>query len=144
MGFQADVRAAAITSLGSYATAASVKLATYAGRPRTIAPPHAFVDTMRETIAYTGAQMQRTVQADIVLVHGSFDSADSADQKDAFVDGYIAHVRDTYRFGAAGDNTTLGVVSTEDEPTFVPEWLPISEQRVYYATRITLEGYAGE
>lgn len=143
MGFQTDVRAAAMTTLDAYASAASVKLATYAGRPRSIQPPHAFVDAMRETIAYLGPiSKQRTVQADVVVIHGSFDSADSAAQKDAFVDGYVDYV--TNNVHAAGANTTLGVVSTEDDPTFVPDWLPLDQQRVYYATRITLEGFAGE
>lgn len=143
MGFQADVRAAAMTTLGAHATAQSVKLQTYAGRPRSLNPPTAFVDAMRETIVYLGPlSKQRTVQADVVLIHGSFDSADSAAQKDAFVDGYIEYV--TGQVHAAGANTTLGVVATEDDPTFVPDWLPLAEQRTYYATRITLEGFAGE
>ena len=143
MGFQADVRAAAMTTLAAYATAQSVKLQTYPGRPRSIAPPTAFVDTMRESTTYLGQVMQRTVQADIVLIHGSFDSKEAVEQKDAFVDGYYDHVRDN-SMSAAGANTTLGVVSTEDDPTFVPDWLPISEQRVYFATRITLEGFTAE
>lgn len=143
MGFQADVRAAAVTTLEAYATAASVALQVYPGRPRSLHPPTAFVDGMRETVVYVGHMMQRTVQADIVVVHGSFDSADSAEQKDAFVDGYIDYVRDS-GFHAAGANTTLGVVSTEDDPTFVPDWLERELQRTYFATRMTLEGYAGE
>ena len=143
MGFQADVRAGTLQELASYAAAAGVTLQIYAGRPRTINPPTAFVDVMRETIVYVGHVMQRTVQIDIVLVHGSFDSAVAADQKDAFVDGFVEQVR-TNTFAAAGANTTLGVVSTEDDPTFLPEWLPRDEQRTYYASRITLEGYQGD
>ena len=147
MGFQADVRAAAMTTLAAYATAQSVKLQAYPGRPRSIAPPTAFVDAMRETIVYVGHMMQRTVQADVILIHGSFDSADSADQKDAFVDGYIEYIRDpSTGFHAAGANTTLGVVSTEDDPTFTPDWLGRENggERTYFATRITLEGYQGD
>lgn len=143
MGFQADVRAAAVTTLGAHATAASVDLQIYPGRVRSIHLPTAFVDTMRETIVYLGPiSKQRTVQTDLVLIHGSFDSADAAAQKDAFVDGYIDYL--TVNPHAAGANTTLAVVSTEDDPTFVPDWLPLAEQRTYYATRITLEGFAGE
>ena len=142
MGFQAAVRAAAIDTLGDYAVGAGVKLQKYPGRPRSVNPPTAFVDVMRETIEYVGQLVRRTVQADIVLVHGTFDSAEAAAQKDAFVDGYIDFVRDNLE--AAGDNSTLGVVATEDDPTYTPEWLPRAEQRTYYATRITLEGYTGE
>lgn len=145
MGFQADVRAAAVTTLGAYATAQSVKLQTYAGRPRSLAPPTAFVDKMSEDIVYTGHMMSRTVRADVVLIHGTFDSADAAAQKDGFVDGYIAYIRDpSTGFHAAGANTTLGVVATEDDPTYVPDWMPREEQRAYFATRMTLEGFAGE
>ena len=143
MGFQADVRAGVLQELSSYASSASVKLQIYAGRPRSLQPPTAFVDVMRETIVYSGHVMERTVQVDIVLVHGSFDSADSAAQKDAFTDGFIEQVR-ANTFSAAGANSTLGVVSTEDDPTFLPQWLPRDEQRTYYATRITLEAYQGD
>lgn len=133
-----------MTTLGAYASGASVKLQTYAGRPASIAPPTAFVDTMRETTTYLGQVIQRTVQADIVFVHGNFDSADAAESKDEFVDGYIDYVRDN--LNAAGANTTLGVVSTEDDPTYVPDWLGPQNGggRTYFATRITLEGFAAE
>jgi hypothetical protein len=142
VGFQTDVRAAAITTLEAYATANNVKLNTYRGRPNvTLTPPHAFVDLERETIVYVGHLMQRTVQVDLVLVHGLFDSGEAVDQRDAFVDGYIDYVRDNVH--AAGARTTLGVVSTEDDPNYIPDWLP-REQKVYFATRMTLEGYAGD
>lgn len=145
MGFQADVRDAAVTTLKAYAAAQSLTLQVYAGRPRSVNPPTAFVDAMRETIVYTGHMMSRTVQADVMVIHGTFDSADSADQKDAFVDGYVEYIRDpSTGFHAAGANTTLGVVATEDDPTFVPDWLAREQQRTYFATRITLEGFAGD
>jgi hypothetical protein len=142
VSFEGDVRAACITTLDAYATAQSVKLQTYRGRPRSIKPPTAFVDLVRETIVYVGHMMQRTVQADVVLLHGLFDSGEATDQRDTFVDGYIDYVRGQVH--AAGPQTTLGVVSTEDDPTYVPDWLPREEQRTYFATRITLEGYAGD
>jgi len=142
VGFQEDVRAAAISLLEGHAQAASVKLNTYPGRPRSINPPHAFVDVMRETIVYTGHMMSRTVQADVVLVYGTFDSGEAVAQKDEFVDGFIDYVRDNVH--EAGAATTIGVVSTEDDPTFVPDWLARELQRTYYATRITLEGFAGD
>jgi hypothetical protein len=142
MGFQEDVRAAAVTTLGAYASAQSVKLQIYPGRPRSVNPPTAFIDVMRETIVYVGHMMQRTVQADVLLIHGSFDSKEAVEQKDAFTDGYIAYIRDNVH--SAGANTTLGVVATDDDPTYRPDWLPREEQRTYFATRITLEGYAEE
>lgn len=143
MGFQADVRAACIELLDDHAAAANVTLATYPGRPASIAPPHAFVDTMREEIDYSIAPiLRRTVQADVILIHGTFDSAVAVAQKDAFVDGFIHYVRDNVH--AAGANSTIGVVSTDDDATYVPDWLSRELQRTYYATRITLEAYIGD
>lgn len=149
MTLQAQLRAAAVELLEDYAQSASITLQVYRARPRSIMPPTAFVDRIRETRVYTGIQqVQRTPQADVVVVHGprlprggSFDSGDAADQKDAFADGFLAWVDANVH--AIGPNTTIGAVTTEDDPNYVPDWLPLEEQRSYYATLITLEGYAG-
>ncbi len=144
MGFQADVRATAITTLEAYASNASVALNTYRGRPRKVSLPQAFIDIERETIVYVGHLMQRTVQVDIVLLHGLFDSGEAVDQRDAFVDGYIDYIRDNIH--AAGANTQIQVVSTEDDPVYVTDWIAPSERSatIYFATRITLEGYTAD
>jgi hypothetical protein len=142
MGFQADVRAASVTLLSDYASDAGVKLQVYPARPRSIFPPTAFVDLIRETIEYVGITLrQRSPAAEIVVIHGIFDSKDAADQKDAFVDGFLDWVTDRYH--TAGANTLVAVTATEDMPNYVPEWMPPAEQLVYYATRLTLEGFAG-
>ena len=120
----------------------------YRARPRSLKPPSAFVDVVRETRVYQGIQLvQRTAQADVIIVHGprlpeggSFDSGDATDQADAFVDGFMAWVDANVH--AIGPNTTIGAVTVEDDPTFIPDWVPPNEQLSYYATRITLEGYA--
>lgn len=141
MGFQATVRAAAVTLLTNYAADAAVKLQVYPGRPRTIAPPTAFVDGIRETVEYVGITLrQRRPVADVIVVHGIFDSMEAADQKDAFVDGFLDWVTDRYH--AAGGNTLVAVTETEDLPNYVPEWMPPERQLVYYATRISMEGLA--
>jgi len=138
---RAALRAAAVELLEDYAAAAALTLQIYPGRPRSIHPPTAFVDVMRETITYPGMTLlQRRPQADVVVLHGLFDSKDTADQADAFVDGFLAWV--AARFHAAGANTLVALVSIDDDPTYVPDWQPPEVQRVYYATRITLEGYA--
>ena len=142
MGFQADVRAAAVALLTDYASDAGVKLQVYPARPRSIFPPTAFVDLIRETIEYVGITLrQRSPTAEIVIIHGIFDSKGAADQKDAFVDGFLDWVTDRYH--TAGANTLLAVTATEDMPNYVPEWMPPEAQLVYYATRLTLEGFAG-
>ena len=138
MGFQAAMRAAAVTLLTDYAADANVRLQVYPARPRSVNPPTAFVDTIRESIDYPGQRRQRKPIADVVVIHGVFDSKEAADQKDAFVDGFLDWV--DARYHAAGANTLVGVTDTTDEPYYVPEWLPPEQRLVYYATRITVEG----
>lgn len=141
-GLQAALRAAAVELLTDYAASAGIGLQVYPGRPRSLFPPTAFVDRITETIEYLGPRIQqRTPRAEVVVLHGLFDSKDATEQKDAFTDGFLEWV--TARYHAAGTNTLLAVVSTEDEPSFVNDWMPPAEQRTYYATRLTLEGFAG-
>jgi hypothetical protein len=139
IAFQTLMRAAAVSLLTDYAAAESLRLQVYPGRPRSVNPPTAFVDAIRETISYT-ALNQRSPIADVIVVHGIFDSKEAADQKDAFVDGFIDYVMDRYH--APGANTLAVITETEDLPDYVPEWMPPNEQRTYYATRISLEGLA--
>ena len=139
---QAATRAAAVTLLDDFNATLlpSRKLQTYRARPASIRPPTGFVDTVSESIAYVGHLMQRTPRAEVVVIHGLFDSGDAADRKDEFVDGFVEWVRD--RIHAAGANTQIQVTGTEDVPNYVPDWLPPEQQRTYYASLITLEGYA--
>jgi hypothetical protein len=140
---QTAVRAAAVSLLTDYAASTSppVRMQIYPARPRSVSPPTGFVDALREAVTHTGLN-QRTVSADVIVVHAIFDSKDAADQKDAFVDGFVDWSLD--HLGEAGANTVLTLVATEDIPDYVPEWLPPEQQRTYYATRISLEGLALE
>ena len=140
MGFRADVRAAAVTLLTDYATGAGLRLQVYPARPRTITPPTAFIDNVREERTFTGHLVQRTPTVELIVLHGLFDSKDAVEQGDAFVDGFLAFVDDRYH--AAGAATLIGAVSTEDNPTYVPDWLPPEQQRTYYGTQVNLEGFA--
>ena len=140
MGMQQAMRAAAVELLADYAASAGVKLQFYPGRPRSIAPPTGFVDGIRETLDHSTILTKRQPAADIILIHGIYDSMEAADQKDAFMDGFIDWVE--ARFHAAGVNTMVAVSESEDLPNYVPEWMAPDKQLVYYATRITLEGYA--
>lgn len=152
MTMRVEMRAAVVTLLETYRTAATIKLQVYRARPRSINPPCAFIDDTRESrVPYgdsSGGAAQRTVQMDVVFVHGprlpqggSIDSGDAVDQADVAVDGFTELVDATPH--AIGGNTTIGAVSVEDDANFVPDWVPPEEQRSYYATRIVLEGYAG-
>ena len=141
MGFQADVRAAAVDLLTDYAANAGIKLQIYPARPRSIVPPTAFVDLIRESIEYLGVTLrQRKPIAEVIVVHGILDSMEAANQKDAFVDGFLDWVTADYH--AAGPNTLIAVTATEDLPNYVPEWMPPERRLVYYATQITVEALA--
>lgn len=139
--FDAAVRAAAVTLLEGYRDDASLKMTVYPARPATVAAPHAFVDRMTSRIEQTAFLFQRYPRVEILVLHGLFDSADAVAQRDRFVDGFFDWVRD--HIDAAGANTEVYMIATEDDPTFVPDWLPPEKARTYYSTRIILEGFAG-
>lgn len=134
---RADVRAAAVTLLEGYETANAGSLRqVYGARPKSIAPPSAFVDSIDEEIAYTPAGQQRTPEVVIRLVRGQFATEDVADANDALVDGFIEHVIDNKH--AAGPSTLILVTSVRDDDGWVPEWIP--ESQAYYSTLVTLSG----
>jgi hypothetical protein len=138
MGLQAAMRLAAVTLLDDFADSAGVKLSTYRSRPAKINPPQAFVDTIGEVLDHSTNITQRTPVAEVVVVHGIYDYGESADQRDAFVDGFIDWAE--RRFHAAGPNSLIAVRDVTDLPDWTPEWSD-TDARVFYATRISLEGY---
>jgi hypothetical protein len=141
IAFRAAMREAAVTMFTDYKADRGLTLQIYPGRPRTIVPPTAFVDRISERLTeYTLSTRQRTPTVEVVVLHGLFDSKDAVTQGDDFVDGFLDWVADHYH--AAGANTLVSAVATEDDPEFVPTWQPPQVQRAYYATRISLEGFA--
>jgi hypothetical protein len=137
MSFRASVRAATMTLLDAYKAAHPTALRqTYPGRPLSISPPCAFPESISEELAYTPAGTQRTPLVAVRLVKGTFDSEDTVDEADAFVDGFIDYVVDNRH--AAGANTLFLVESVEDDPLWTPEW--IADSRPYYSTLISLRG----
>lgn len=138
--FQTEMRAAAVQMLRDFAADVDIPLQVYEGRPRSINPPCAFVDRLSERITFDGLR-QRLVSVEVVVLHGLFDSKDAAAQKDAFVDGFVDWSSDHYH--AAGANTILEPRAIEDDPSYTPDWQPPEAQRTYYASVITLEGFAG-
>ncbi len=138
---QVAYRAAAVQFMSDYATDADIGLQVYPGRPRTLRPPTAFVDGINETFTpFVGRYDQRTPIVRVIVLFGLFDSADAVQQKDEFIDGLVQWVID--RPHAAGPNTLIRVSETQDLPDYVPEWLPPEQQKTYYATEISLEGFA--
>ena len=139
--FQTQLRAAAVELLTDYAADRDLKLQVYPARPRSIFPPAAFIDRMNERMDFLGpVQYRRNPTVEVMVIHGLFDHKDAVDQRDAFVDGFLDWCAD--RFHAAGENTLMGAVSIEDDPSFVPDWQPPDVQKTYFATRISLEGLA--
>jgi hypothetical protein len=138
---QVAYRAAAVKFLSDYATFAGIGLQVYPGRPRTLRPPTAFVDGINETFTpYAGLLVQRVPIVRVIVIHGLFDSKDAVTQKDEFVDGLVDWV--VTNVHGAGTNTLIRVSETQDLPDYVPEWLPPEQQHTYYATEISLEGFA--
>ena len=138
--FRAATRAATVALLEGYKAANDDALKQiYPGRPASIYAPCAFPEGIDERdINYTAAMVQRTPRVTVRVVHGTFDSAEAVAQQDAFIDGFFSYVLDNRH--AAGARTLLAVVAIQDEPGWVPEWLPESQQRSYYSSLVILEG----
>lgn len=139
---QAAYRAAAVGMLTACATNASVTMQVYPGRPTSIYPPTGFIDAMGDnTTDYPGSSTiyQHAPVIEIVTVWGLFDSKEAVNQRDAFVDAFHEWVR--ARPHEAGARSLISPRTLADIPTWVPDWLPEEQQRAYYATRITLEGF---
>lgn len=139
--FRTAARAGAVELLNTYRENVNLRLQVYPGRPRSINPPTAFVDSISETFtAFTKHSYQRAPVVDVVVIHGLLDSKEAVDQGDDFVDGFYEWLADLpHAFGA---RTLVELVRTEDEPNYIPDWLPPELQRSYYATHLFLEGFA--
>lgn len=144
MATQAAYRAAAVALLTECAAAASVNMQVYPARPMTLYPPTGFVSEMGDaTTPFPGTSSlyQHTPLVEVVMVWGTFDSKEAADQRDAFVDAYHAHVAANVH--KAGANTLVGPQSVNDIPVFNPDWGSEDQRQTsYYATRVVLEGFA--
>jgi hypothetical protein len=143
MATEADYRAAALGMVEDCAANASIDMQTYAGRPKSVYPPTGFIDSMSDSLSpYPGSstlyQHNRTIE--VLMVWGLFDSATAVSQRDAWVDAFHDWVR--ARPHEAGAASLIGPLRVADEPDFVPTWLPEASQQSYFATRITLEGFA--
>lgn len=140
---QRDYRTAAMELIGDYVQDADIApFQLYRARPAAIKPPTGFVDRMSDRLGdfLAPAIFQHLITVQVVILHGLFDSGDTVDQRDRWVDGFLEWVRTRYH--AAGANTLLRVTAVEDDPTYVPEWLPPDRRLTYYGTVITLEGEA--
>lgn len=139
--FHKLMRKAVVDLLTEYKNSSGINLSIYAGRPTTIHPPHAFCEVQPEDQNPAGiSNRQRNIHSTWLIVWARFDSADQIAQRDDFLDGFSAYVLQNAH--KAGGTTELHVGSIEDLPDFVPTWLPLQEQYVYFASRMTVEGFA--
>lgn len=133
------MRIAAITLLDGFMAANPTMLKhTFRARPASIMVPCAFVDGIDEDIAYTPAGAQRTPDARIRIVRGTFGAGDVADANDELIDDFIDYVVDNLH--AAGPNTLALITSVEDDDGWIPEWMPADKQLPYFSTILTLSG----
>lgn len=139
--FETYMRQAAVQMLRDFAQDASIGLQTYEGRPRSINPPTAYVERMRESIIWSPGLRQRTVQLDIRVLWGLFDSREAVLQRDTFIDQFIDWTSD--RPHVAFGSTVIEPRSVEDDPDFTPDWLPSGNETAYFSSTLTLEGFAG-
>jgi hypothetical protein len=142
LDFHRLMRAAVFDLFDEYKTSAGLKLAIYAGRPVSLFPPHAFCDFQNEDpLITTQGTRQRNLHSSWIIAWGDFDSKEAATQRDAFVDGFTAYV--LTGFHKVGGATDLYVGTVADIPVFNPDWgSDLQRNTSYYATRITVEGFA--
>ena len=141
IALQTAVRAGAVTLVDGYRVSATISLGqVYRARPAQIKTPSVFVDTVSESAdSFVNLEYQRVVRVGIRIVWGVYDSGQSVDQRDRFVDGFYAWVADHPReFDGNADCVWIG---TEDDEIWSPTWIP-TDQSTYFSTLVTLEGRA--
>jgi hypothetical protein len=139
--FETYMRAAAVQMLTDYAQDTSTTLQIYPGRPLTVNPPTAFIESMSEDITWSPGLRQRTVRIEIRIVWGLFDSAEAVAQRDYFIDNFVDWVSD--RPHEAWGTTVIEPRVITDDPNFVADWMPVERQKSLFASTLTLEGFAG-
>jgi len=141
LALQSAVRSGSVTLVNDYRTAAGLALGqVYRARPAQIKAPSVFIDSISEdATSFTKEESQRVVRVGIRVVWGVYDAGQTVDQRDAFVDGFYAHVMDNYH--AFGANAECEWVGTSDDERWSPEWIE-ADTSPYFSTLVTLEGRA--
>lgn len=137
-----NARAGTVTLVSGYRTTANLDLGQlYRARPKgSPKVPCAFIDRIVEDAdSFTREESQRVVRVALRVVWGVYDTGDTVDQRDRFVDGFYAYVMDSGA-DAFGANAVLYWRGVTDDPDWKPEWLDQSEP--LFMTEITLEGQA--
>jgi len=140
--FHKLMREAVVDLLTEYKQSAGLNLQIYPGRPMSIFVPSIFRDAQPEDQNAAGERMrQRNIHSQWIAIWGLFDSAEAAEQRDDFIDGFTAYVLDNFHKAHGASELFVGPVI--DVPAFQPDWGSEAQRNmIYYATRITVEGFA--
>lgn len=133
-------------TLQAFKADTGMRLQVYPGRPASLHLPSVWQDERRDDVEFSGVYdyqaMQHTLEVDVIALHGTFDSADTVAQRDAFVDTFLSWLRENRKDGLAGPNSVLSRLRLRDVPSYDPDWLPDRRdgtRQLYYATIFTLE-----
>lgn len=141
IALQTAVRAGAVKLVDDYRAAAGLKLGSvYRARQSKITAPCAFVESISEVAdSFVDREYQRAVEVGIRIVWGVYDSGETVDQRDRFVDGFFVYVAE--HRNAFDGNADCIYRGSSDDPDWSPSWIP-NDQSVYFSTLVTLEGRA--
>lgn len=141
IALQTASRAAAVDLLDGYRLSAGVKLGSvYRARQSKINAPCAYVESVAENAdSFVDLEYQRVVRVGIRIVWGVYDSGQTVDQRDRFVDGFYAWVAE--HRDAIDGNADCVWIGTDDNEDWSPDWIP-TDDSLYFSTLITLEGRA--
>lgn len=141
--FRADFRTALAGMLDDFRGANPTLLAqTYRARPASFHPPLAYVGLITEPrIDFTSGLRTRLLRAQLALVQGLYDNAETADRQDALADAFLDYL--TARPHAVNNRSVLTALSMEDVELVI-EGGEGKQSLVYAATLITVESDIAE
>ncbi len=141
--FRADFRIGLAALLVAFRAANPMLLAqTYRARPGSFHPPLAYIGLISEpNLNFTSGLRTRLVRAQIALVQGLYDNAETADRQDALADAFLDYLTaNPHVINArsvltptAMEDVELTIQSNQDQPTLI-----------YAATLVTVESDIAE
>lgn len=141
--FRHDFRTALASLLDSFRAANTTLLSqTYRARPASFHPPLAYIGTLVEPrIDFTSGLRTRLVRAQIALVQGQYDNAETADRLDVLSDTFLDYL--TANPHAINARSVLTPTSAEDVELEIRG--TDGKPSVYYAaTLVTVESDMAE
>lgn len=136
--FRVDFRSGLHTLLDNFRTAnPTLLLHTYRARPGSLHPPAAYVGPILEPrIDLTVGPTTRLIRAQVALVQGLYDNAETADRLDVLVDTFIQYVADHPH---AINNRSVLVPTQAEDVELEMRGVDNKPSLFYAATLLTLE-----